>query len=203
MYRRYVTKPVGYSDEKVIDDVTMFRNMSKIWTAVTSLIFDLGRRSKAQNVGNWTFYSNSILNFRWRVWQKSAVGPQNFISFSKKIQFSIYPQFCIIYGKTTCKLSMKSYFHNDNVTNYIIAWLQSSIFMFKWNCHILRVNSGTIWDIITKCFMQVCREYLTIPDDIIDNDINDESSWPWNNHGCNSVNICSINTKQELRCRAS
>ena len=47
MYRQYVIMPVDNSDDAVIDDVTMSsRNISKFWTTVTSLIFELERQSK-------------------------------------------------------------------------------------------------------------------------------------------------------------
>ena len=38
--------------------------------ATTLSVFKLERRSKAQNVGNWSGYPSGILRFRWHLWQK-------------------------------------------------------------------------------------------------------------------------------------
>ena len=83
MYCGYVTTPVDDRDDDLIHDVTIFKNMSTFWTAVTSLIFDLELRSKAQNVENWTGYSNVKVS-----------------SVFNLLQFSIKSQFDIIRRKT-------------------------------------------------------------------------------------------------------
>ena len=64
MYPGHVIKPVDNWTYGVIDDVIMSTNMSKFWTAVTSLIFELERWSKAQNVGHQNGYLDNIPNFR-------------------------------------------------------------------------------------------------------------------------------------------
>ena len=52
MYPGHVIKPVDNCIYDVIDEVIMSTNMSKFWTAVTSLIFKLERRSQSQHVGH-------------------------------------------------------------------------------------------------------------------------------------------------------
>ena len=52
MYPGHVIKPVDNWTYDVIDNVIMSTNMSKFCAAITSLIFKLERRSKAQNVGH-------------------------------------------------------------------------------------------------------------------------------------------------------
>ena len=47
----------------------------------TPLIFELQRRSKAQNVGSALGYQYSIPIFRWHSRWKSPSGPQNFATF--------------------------------------------------------------------------------------------------------------------------
>ena len=39
-----------------IDDVIRSRNKSKLWTAIAMSKYELEKRSKAHNVGNWTGY---------------------------------------------------------------------------------------------------------------------------------------------------
>ena len=63
MYHAYVITPVDNCAYNVIDDVIMSKNKSKLGTAVTSLIFELERRSKTQNVGHWIGYRDNTLNF--------------------------------------------------------------------------------------------------------------------------------------------
>ena len=52
VYPGHVIKLVDNWTYFVTDDVIMSTNMSKIYTAVTPLIFELERRSNAQNVGH-------------------------------------------------------------------------------------------------------------------------------------------------------
>ena len=89
MYPGHVIKPVEILKYDVIDDVIMSINMSKFWTAVTSLIFKLERRSKAQNVGQYTGYLDNILNIRWPLWRKSSPWPQIFVTFENFAIFTI------------------------------------------------------------------------------------------------------------------
>ena len=56
MYRGYVNTPADNCGYNIIDDVIMPKNKSKFWTAVTSLVFELDRPSKVQNVGHQAGY---------------------------------------------------------------------------------------------------------------------------------------------------
>ena len=64
MYQGYMTTFVENCNHDVIDDVIMCENRLKFYTAVTSLIFRLARRLKAQIVGNYTHYLGIMPNFR-------------------------------------------------------------------------------------------------------------------------------------------
>ena len=55
--------------------------MSNFKITRTPLIFELQRRSKAQNVDNALLYQYSIPNFRWHSRRRSSPGPQNFVTF--------------------------------------------------------------------------------------------------------------------------
>ena len=50
------------------------------------------------------------------------------------------------------KLTQKSTFDVDDVTDDVTAWRQNvrSILMFKWNCHIFRDTGRSVSPIITK-----------------------------------------------------
>ena len=49
----------------VIDDVTMSQSRSNFEIDTSSSIFELERRSKAQNVGNANGYLSGMFNFRY------------------------------------------------------------------------------------------------------------------------------------------
>ena len=55
----------------VIDDITRWQSMSKFEIDVSPSIFELERRSKAQNVGNANGYLSDIFNFRYNFQWKS------------------------------------------------------------------------------------------------------------------------------------
>ena len=50
----------------VIDDVTRSENRPSFEIAISPSIFELERRSKAQNVGNAYGYLSGIFNFRYQ-----------------------------------------------------------------------------------------------------------------------------------------
>ena len=54
----------------VIDDVTRSQNRSNFEIDISPSIFELERRSKAQNVGNAHGYLSGIFNFRYNFRQK-------------------------------------------------------------------------------------------------------------------------------------
>ena len=63
--------------DDVIDDVMRSKNWSNIEIAITPLIFEPDRRTKAQNVGNSMAYLDVELNFRYNFRFKSSPWPQN------------------------------------------------------------------------------------------------------------------------------
>ena len=63
--------------DDVIDDVIRFKNRSNFEIAIALSIFELERRSKAQNVENGMAYLEVRLNFRYIFRFKRSPGPQN------------------------------------------------------------------------------------------------------------------------------
>ena len=61
----------------VIDDVTRWQSRSKFEIYISPSIFELERRSKAQNVGNANGYLSDIFNFRYNFQWKSLSRVQN------------------------------------------------------------------------------------------------------------------------------
>ena len=88
MYPGHVIISVDNWTDDVIDDVIMSKNISKYWTAVTSLISKLEGRPKAQNVANWTGYLDNMITSGDMYGEKVRPGLK-FSSFFKISQFSI------------------------------------------------------------------------------------------------------------------
>ena len=174
MYHDHVTMLVDNCNHDVIDDVTMSKNRQKFWTTVTSLIYELERRSKVQNVENSRGYQNGIFYFSRHFWRQSLLSwPQNFVS--QITQFSMLLYFDIRYRKNKSKLPVKIFSLND-VPNDVAAWLQSrhSMIMSKWNYYIFHENPYMIWDTITKLYVQMYWGYVTMLVDDCGNDVIDD-----------------------------
>ena len=93
----------------VIDDVTMWQSRSNFEIDISPSIFELQRRSKAQNVGNANFYLSGMFNFRYKFSWKSLSRSQNgghFENFETLNTASIWPQI----WKDRPKLCPKSIF---------------------------------------------------------------------------------------------
>ena len=67
----------------VIDDVTRSQSRSNFEIDISPLIFELQRRSKAQNVGNAHGYLSGIFNFRYNFRWKKLVASSKWMSFWK------------------------------------------------------------------------------------------------------------------------
>ena len=81
----------------VVDDVTRSQNRSNFESHISPSIFELERRSKAQNVGNAHGYLSGLFNFRYNFRQKSLSRAQNnghFENFEILNTASIWPQIC-------------------------------------------------------------------------------------------------------------
>ena len=74
MYHQIMTTIVWKHIHDVIDDVTRSQNRSNFEIDISPTIFELQRRSKAQNVGNAHGYRSGIFNFRYNFQSKSLVG---------------------------------------------------------------------------------------------------------------------------------
>ena len=111
--------------------------------AITSLIFEIQRRSKAQSVGISMTYLVVWPKVRYHFRCKNSPWPQNGGHFEMFKIFQIGSFWHQIW-KDCRKLFPKRIFDLDYVTDDVTAWRQTwpFIFMFKWNCQIfLRYRS--------------------------------------------------------------
>ena len=125
----------------IIDDITRSQSRSNFESDITPSIFELERRSKAQNVGNAHGYLSCLFNFRYNFRQKSLSRARNsvhFENFEILNTASIWPQI----WKDRPKLCQKKYSHDDDVIDDVTGWPQSrpSIFLYKWNNNIFHDN---------------------------------------------------------------
>ena len=60
MYHWILNMRIYLVMDYITDDVIRATNKSKLWTAIALSIFELEKRSKAQNVWNWTGYQKFI-----------------------------------------------------------------------------------------------------------------------------------------------
>ena len=65
MYHEIMTTIIQIYIHNVIGDVTRSQSMSNFEIYISPSIFELERRSKAQNVGNAHGYPSGISNFRY------------------------------------------------------------------------------------------------------------------------------------------
>ena len=135
----------------VIDDVTISQSRSKFEIDISPSIFELQRRSKAQNVGNAHGYLSGIFNL--------AQNGGHFENFEILNTASIWPQI----WKDRPKFCQKKYFHDDDVIDGVTGWPQSrpSIFLYRWNNNIFHDNLETSKDIIIKLPVHRYHELMT------------------------------------------
>ena len=72
MYHLIVNMRLQAILECFVDDVIRSQNKSKVWTTIALSKFELEKRSKAQNVGNWTGYQKFKFQFHIQIskfWQ--------------------------------------------------------------------------------------------------------------------------------------
>ena len=65
MYHEIITTITSINIHDLIDDVTRSQNRSNFEIDISLSIFELHRRSKAQNVGNAHGYLSGIFNLRY------------------------------------------------------------------------------------------------------------------------------------------
>ena len=115
----------------VIDDVTRSQSRSNFEISISQTIFELERRSKAQNIGNANGYLFGIFNFRYNFRWKGLSRAQNgghFENFDISSTASIWPQI----WKDRSKLYKKKFFmvmassmtsqSSLKVSHYIHVW---------------------------------------------------------------------------------
>ena len=74
MYHEITTTIIQINIHELIDDVTRSQNRSNFEIDISPSIFELQRRSTAQNVGNAHGYLSGIFNFRYNCRYKKFVG---------------------------------------------------------------------------------------------------------------------------------
>ena len=65
--------------DDIIAEVTRSKNRSDFEIAITSLICELERRSKAQSVGHTLGYPDNVLNLWWHFRRETSLRPYNFL----------------------------------------------------------------------------------------------------------------------------
>ena len=113
---RYVSRT-----HDVIDDVARWQSRSNFEIDISPSIFELERRSKAQNVGNANGYLFGIFNFRYNFRWKNLSRAQNgghFLNSDILNTASIWPQI----WKDRPKLCQKTFFHDDDVIDDVTGW---------------------------------------------------------------------------------
>ena len=134
----------------VIDDVTRSQSRSNFEIDISPSIFELERRSKAQNVGNAHGYLFDIFIFRYNFRWKSLSRAQNGGHFENSDILntaSIWPQI----WKDRPKLCQKSFFHGDGIIDDVTGWPQS----FPLYSCLGEVGSGS--KLQGQCLVNKCK----------------------------------------------
>ena len=123
--------------------------------------FELGCRSKAQNVGNAHGYLSGIFNFRYNIRWKSLSRAQNgghFQKISILNTASIWPQI----WKDRPKLCQKKFFYGDDVIDDVTGWPQS---FSLYSCLGEFVSGSKLQGqcLVNKCQYHNCLSRLHMP----------------------------------------
>ena len=146
----------------VIDDVTRWQSRSNFEIDISPSMFELERRSKAQNVGNANGYLYGMFNFRYNLRWKGLSRAQNgghFENFEILNTASIWPQI----WKDRPKLCPKSYFHDDDVSMTSQGGLEFGPLYFFINeiTIFFIIANKTSKDIIIKLPLHQYHEIMT------------------------------------------
>ena len=122
----------------VIDDVTRWQSRSNFEIDISPSIFQVERRSKAQNVGNANGYLSRMFNFRYNFRWKSLSRAQNgghFENLEISNTDSIWPQIWKERPKIASQNIQKNIFHDDDVIDDVTGWprIRPSIFLYRLN----------------------------------------------------------------------
>ena len=133
-----------------IHDVTRSQSRSNFKIVMSPSIFQLERRSKAQNVGNAHGYLFYIFNFRYNFrWKSLSRAPNggHFENSDILNTASIWPQI----WKDRPKLCQKSFFHGDGIIDDVTGWPQS----FPLYSCLGEVGSGS--KLQGQCLVNKCK----------------------------------------------
>ena len=134
MYHWVVNMRLQAILECFVDDVIRSQNKSKLWTTIALSKFELEKRSKAQNVANWTGYQK--FNFQFH------------IQISKFWQVrNLRLPFHIIFVIESTGVNMAVYFGYkgvDNITHYLSP-PRTQMSYSHYNMDILYDIRAVIW----------------------------------------------------------
>ena len=134
----------------VFNDVTRSQSRSNFEIDISPSIFQLQRRSKAQNVGNAHGYLFDIFNFRYNFRWTSLSRAQNdghFENFDILNTATIWPQI----WKDRPKFCQKTFFHGDGIIDDNTGWPQS---FPQYSC-LREVVSGS--KLQGQCLVNKCK----------------------------------------------
>ena len=134
----------------VIDGGTRSQSRSNFEIDISPSIFELERRSKAQNIGNTHGYLSGVVNFRYNIRYKSLSPPENgghFENIEILYTAAIWPQI----WKDRPKLCQKSIFHVDDVIDDVTGWPQNPP-PYSW---LVEVGSGS--KLQGQCLVNKCK----------------------------------------------
>ena len=143
----------------VIDDVTRSQNRSNFEINISPSIFELQRRSKAQNVGNAHGYLSCIINFRYNFQSKKVCRAQNGGHF-ENLKYQTQLQSDLRYEKIILNYA-KKVFYGDVVIDDVTRWPQS----FSLYSCLREVGSGNKLQgqcLVNKCQYRNCLSRLYI-----------------------------------------
>ena len=144
----------------VIGDVTRSQNRSNFEITISPSIFELERRSKAQNVGNANGYLSGILDFRYHFRKKKFVVSSKWCPFWKfwniKHSFNLASDM-----KRSSEIMLKSIFHDDDVSHDVTGWPQSRPSLFLYELNNIFHNWKMSKDVIIKLPVHTYHETMT------------------------------------------
>ena len=120
IYHGCKTMSMEMGDYDVIDDIIKSKSISPFWTAVTWLTFKLERRTKAQNVVNWTGSLDVVLISKSsQSLQLSSLSYQWSYFWKSPIAFS---SFCLSVFLSGWRLLVE--YRSHRLTNHHQTWLK-------------------------------------------------------------------------------
>ena len=160
MYHQIMTTIIWIHIHDIIDDVTRSQNRSNFEIDISPSIFELQRRSKAQNVANAHGYLSGIFSFQYNFRKKVC----RELKKAAILKYQTQLQFDLRYEKIVPHYAKKSFFYGDDVINDVTGWPQS----FSLYSCLGEVGSGSKLQgqcLVNKCQYRNCLSRLYMPKD--------------------------------------